>query len=366
MTNIAAESTHETITLEELSDFVCQVFLKLGCPIEDAKTATEVLLAADLRGIDSHGVARLSGYIRLWENERVNTTPNIRVTYETPSTGVVDGDRGLGLVVAPFAMRTAMKKAAEVGSGWISVKNSNHFGIAGYHAMMGLAEDMIGFAMTNASALVSPTFSREKLLGTNPIAVAIPANTEPPFVADFATTTTANGKLEILQRDDREAPLGWVQDKDGHDTRNSSALKEGGSLLPLGSNREHGSHKGYCLGAIVDIFSGVLSGANYGPWVPPFPSYVPIPDDPVGDGIGHFLGAMRIDGFRPAPEFKSNMDTWIRRFRESTPVDSEQSVLIPGDPEREMEYLRRQKGIPIHKKVLKDLQEVGSRFGVTI
>ena len=153
-------------------------------------------------------MARLSGYVRLWEVKRINTDPALKIIHETPSTAVVDGDSGLGLVVAPFAMQVAIDKAKNVGTGWVSVRNSNHFGIAGNHAMMALQHDMIGIAITNASPLVSPTFSVERLLGTNPIAVAIPAGDEPPFVADFATTTAANGKLEILQR--KDMLLHWV------------------------------------------------------------------------------------------------------------------------------------------------------------
>ncbi|WP_343688559.1 Ldh family oxidoreductase [Chitinophaga sp.] len=344
-----------------LREFTQEVFKRMGCSDEHAATASEVLLSADLRGIDSHGVARLIGYVRLWETGRVNATPDIRVVHETPSTAVVDGDRGLGLVVAPYAMQVAIAKAANVGSGWVSVKNSNHFGIAGQHAMMALEKDMIGMAMTNASPLVAPTFATERMLGTNPIAVAIPAKTQPAFVADFATTTAANGKLEILQRKSQEAPTGWIQDKDGHSSTNPHELKDGGALLPLGGDREHGSHKGYCLGAIVDIFSAVLSGANYGPWAPPFVSFLPLAPDPVGEGLGHFLGAMRVDAFRPADEFKEHMDKWITRFRNATPIAGEQ-VLIPGDPEREMESHRRQGGIPLLDPVVKDLREVGEKF----
>src|SRR5262249_52922026 len=151
--------------------------------------------------------------------------------------------------------------------------------------------------------------------GTNPIAVAVPAGEEPPFVADMATTTAANGKLEILQRKNLDTPAGWVQDKQGNPSTDAHALKTGGALLPLGSDREHGSHKGYALGAIVDLFSGVLSGANFGPWIPPFPAYMPMPENMPGKGIGHFFGAMRIDAFRKAESFKADMDSWIRRFR---------------------------------------------------
>ena len=344
-----------------LREFTREVFIHMGCSLEHAALASEVLLSADLRGIDSHGIARLSGYVRLWEAKRINTSPNVRVVHETPSTAVVDGDAGLGLVVAPFAMEIAIQKAAAAGTGWVSVKNSNHFGIAGYHAMKALDQDMIGMAMTNASPLVAPTFSTERMLGTNPIAVAIPAKEQPAFVADFATTTAANGKLEILQRKNEEAPYGWIQDKEGNPSKNPHELKSGGALLPLGGDREHGSHKGYCLGAIVDIFSAVLSGANYGPWAPPFVSFLPLAPDPVGEGLGHFFGAMRVDAFRPADEFKSNMDTWISRFRAATPVPGEK-VLIPGDPEREMHHERLQNGIPIIGPVVKDMQEVAAKF----
>lgn len=353
-----------TYPVGKLKRFAREIFSKIGCSDDDASLATEVLLSADIRGIDSHGIARLSGYVRLWEAGRLNPTPKITIVHESPSTAVVDGDRGLGLVVAPKAMEIAMSKARSHGSGWVSVKNSNHFGIAGYHAMMALGSDMIGMAMTNASPLVAPTFSLDRLLGTNPIAVAVPAGEEPPFVADMATTTAANGKLEILQRKGKEAPTGWIQDKSGRSSTDPHELKNGGALIPLGSDYEHGSHKGYCLGAVVDIFSAVLSGANYGPWVPPFVAFLAPPTDPVGEGIGHFFGAMRVDAFRPADDFKRNMDNWIRRFRSSTPAEGHERVLIPGDPEREMAAYREQHGIPVNPKVVEDLKALAARFGV--
>ncbi len=354
----------EIYSYSTLYSFVQNIFLKIGCSEEDAALAAKSLLIADLRGVDSHGVARLSGYVRLWEAKRINTIPQIKIVHETPSTAVVDGDAGLGLVVAPFAMQVAIDKAKNVGTGWVSVKNSNHFGIAGSHAMMALQHDMIGIAMTNGSAIVAPTFSIERLLGTNPIAVAIPAGQEPPFVADFATTTAANGKLEILQRKNEDTPNGWVQTKTGEPSTDANELKSGGALLPLGGDREHGSHKGYALGAIVDIFSAVLSGANYGPWVPPFPAYVPMPENRPGEGIGHFFGAMRIDAFRPAEEFKLHMDNWIRRFSSSKPAAGHEKVIIPGEPEVEFENERMKNGIPLLESVVEDLKGVGNRFGI--
>lgn len=354
----------EIFPLQQLRDFTHRVFLKMGCPESDADLATDVLLNADLRGIDSHGIARLSGYLRLREANRINAKPTVRIVHESPSTAVVDGDSGLGLVVAPKAMEIAIEKARVAGTGWVAVRNSNHFGIAGHHAMMALEHDMIGMAMTNASPLVAPTFSIERLLGTNPIAIAIPADEQPPFVADFATTTAANGKLEILQRKNLDAPLGWVQTKDGAPSVNANELKSGGALIPLGSDREHGSHKGFCLGAWVDIFSAVLSGANYGPWVPPFVAFLAPPDDPVGSGIGHFFGAMRVDAFRPASDFKKHMDNWISRFRSATPVGGQERVIIPGDPEREMSIQRKTEGIPVNPKVVEDLEDIGNRLGI--
>lgn len=348
-----------------LKKFSKQVFERMGCPADQAERAADCLNQADLRGVDSHGVARLSGYVRLWEKQRLNAKPQVKIVHETPSTAVMDGDLGLGLVTAPAAMKIAMKKARDVGSGWVAVKNSNHYGIAGYHAMMALEEDMIGISLTNASPLVSPTFSKSRFLGTNPIAVAIPALEEPPFVIDMATTTVANGKLEVLQRKGEDAPLGWAQDKEGQPSTDAFVLKKGGSMMPLGGDRIHGGHKGYCLGAMVDIFSAVLSGANYGPWVPPFVAFLEPPANPVGEGIGHFLGAFRIDAFRPANEFKTHMDNWIKTFRNAETIDPDNKVLIPGDPERELTDKRLQNGIPLHNAVIDDLKQLAEKFNLT-
>ncbi|MHA8094046.1 Ldh family oxidoreductase [Aquirufa lenticrescens] len=345
-----------------LKKYVASVFTAIGCSDEDAALASDVLVSADARGIDSHGVARLAGYVRLFDNGRLNTKPQVKVLHETPSTATLDGDRGLGLIVAPKAMEIACEKAALAGTGWVAVQNSNHFGIAGYHAMKALPSQMIGWAMTHAAPLVTPTFSKEKLLGTNPIAVAIPANEEPAFVADFASTAVAYGKLEILQRKGLDTPDGWVQDANGDPCNDAFAIKNGGALLPLGGDREHGSHKGYGLGAIVDILSGVLSGANFGPWVPPFATAGFMQaGETVGNGTGHFLGAMRVDAFRPAEDFANDMDKWIRRFRSAKAVEGKQ-VLIPGDPERELEAIRRVEGIPLLNPVVEDLQSLASRF----
>jgi LDH2 family malate/lactate/ureidoglycolate dehydrogenase len=347
-----------------LRAFIRNVFLAMGCSQEHATLAADVLIRSDMRGIDSHGVARLSGYVRLWEKGRINATPNITMVHQTPTTATVDGDGGLGLVVAPFAMKIAIEKAEQYGSGWVSVRNSNHFGISGYHALMAVEKNMIGFAMTNASPLVAPTFSNERMLGTNPMCYAFPAGKYPPVVVDMATSAAANGKLEIAQRAGKPVPEGWIQDEHGNYTTDPHALKKGGSLLPLGSDRDHGSHKGFGLSATVDILSAVLSGANYGPWVPPFVSFLDPPDDPVGKGIGHFLGAMRVDGFRPVDEFKAHLDNWIERFKSAKAINPDQPVIIPGEPELEAEADRAVNGIPVVDAVVEDLNVLADRFGI--
>lgn len=349
----------------QLYNFARQVFKKIGCSDEHAEQAADVLISADLRGIDSHGMARLAGYVKQWEMKRLNPTPNIKIVHETPSTAVVDGDAGLGLVVAPAAMQIAIEKAQKVGTGWVAIKNSGHFGIAGYHAMMPLRYDMMGMTMTNASSLVTPTFSLDKLLGTNPIALAVPTEKHPPFVADFATSAVAYGKMQILQRQEKEAPLGLVQNNEGQPSSNPHEPKIGGALLPLGSDRVHSSHKGYALGAIVDILSGVLPGANYGPWVPPFATAGNTSErtPPVGEGTGHFVGAMRIDAFRPAEDFKQSMDHWISTFKDAKAIEGKE-VLIPGEPERNAHIERLITGIPVLPAVIENLEKLAQQLDI--
>lgn len=356
--------TPKLVSSTVLESFASQVFLKIGVPPLDAALAASVLIKADLKGIDSHGLARLSGYVRLWEKHRINAQPNIKIVYETLSTASLDGDLGLGLVVGPKAMDIAIEKAQKCGSGWVAVKNSNHFGIAAFHAMKALSQDMIGIAMTNASPLVAPALSMERMLGTNPMCFVFPADQESPVVVDMATSAAANGKLELAQYQNKPIPEGWVQDQNGNSSVDPFELKKGGSLLPLGGDRDHGSHKGYALGAVVDIFSGVLSGANYGPWVPPFVSFLEPSPYPVGEGLGHFFGAIRVDGFRPAQEFKSNMDTWIKRFRKAQPSPGNERVIIPGEPETEIEKQRSTYGIPLLESVYKDLNELSKTWDI--
>lgn len=351
-------------TYDYLFDFTRNVFKKMGCSDHDAHITAKVFLAAELRGLASHGMIRIKDYYQLWKANRINIKPNIRIIHETPSTAVVDGDGAIGMVAATRSMEIAIQKAEKCGTGWVSTRGSNHFGIAGYYAMMALKYDMIGMSMTNANPLVAPTFSVSRLLGTNPIAVAIPAGKQPAFIADFATTPIARGKLAVAEKKGEKTLLGYVQDKNGNPTNDPTILKEGGSMLTLGGDYEHGSHKGYCLSAIVDIFSAVLSGANFGPFVPPSVAYLPVLDKKVGEGTGHFFGAMRIDAFQPAKEFKAKMDKWIVTFRNAESAPGKPAVKIPGDMEREKEEIIRREGILVIPAIADDMKEIAEKLGI--
>ncbi|MEG0724638.1 MAG: Ldh family oxidoreductase [Mucinivorans sp.] len=351
-------------TYKELEAKCFAIFSKMGCPEKDAKTITEVLLAGELHGLSSHGMIRVKDIYELWRAGRINVNPQPRVIYETPSTATVDGDGAIGIVAAHFAMNVAIEKAQNAGTGWVAVKNSNHFGIAGFYAEMALKHDMIGIAMTNANPLVAPTFSVSRLLGTNPLAVAIPALNQPPFVADFATTPIARGKLAIMGKKGERAPLGYVQDKTGAPSTDPDILMQGGAIVPLGGDYEHGSHKGYCMGALIDIFSAVFSGANFGPFVPPQVAYLPLKKESVGEGLGHFFGAMRVDAFRPATEFKASMDQWIETFRAAVPIEGHDLVMVPGDVEREKSERIMREGIVLLPSIEADMRQVSTELGL--
>ncbi|MBT9146127.1 MAG: putative oxidoreductase YjmC [candidate division WS2 bacterium] len=349
------EIRYSYIKLLQLSQ---EIFEHFGFSKEDSLTAAQNLLMADLRGIESHGVARLRGYLRLIEQKRINPKATPCIIRENATTAVLDADQSLGLIVAEKAMDIAIAKAQESGVGMVSVGNSSHFGIAGTYVLKALTENMIGVSMTNASALVAPTRGKTRLLGTNPIAVGVPSLSYPSFLADLATTTAANGKLEILQRKGQEAPYNWLQDAEGLPTSNANALKIGGALLPLGGDELHGSHKGFALGSIVDIFSGVFSGANFSAWVPPFPAYVPIPENPVGKGIGHFFMAMRIDNWEEEQVFLSRMDQWIESVLNTTPIDPLKPVIVPGMPEHQAYQNNLENGIALHPIVIEEINEL--------
>ena len=258
-----------------------------------------------------------------------------------------------------------MDKALDTGSGWVAVRNTNHFGIAGYYVLQALERDLIGWAMTNSSALVTPLFGNARMLGTNPFAIAFPGDEEPPIVIDFATSAVAFGKIEIARRKGLPIPEGWAIDAAGAATTDPQAVYDGGALLPLGSTRELGGHKGYAMAMMVDVLSAVLSGANWGPFAPTF-VIEQEPPGAVGKGIGHFFGALRIDGFIDPDEFKRQVDHLVRTFRATRPAPGTDGPLIPGDPEREAEAVRSRDGIPLIPAVAADLEALSAETGVPL
>lgn len=353
-------------SVTKLRKIIKDIFSAAGATTRDADTVADVLLAAELRGIPSHGLMRIKDYIGLWKDNRLNMSARPFIVNESASTALVDGDNGLGMVAARFAMEKAIELAEKSGSGWVAVRNSNHFGIAGYYSLMAAEKDMLGFAFTNANPLVAPTFSTDRFLGTNPIAFAIPGLNHPPFIADFATTSIARGKLEIMEKIGKKAPDGFLQDKQGELTNDPSVLRNGGAILPLGGDYEHAGYKGYCLGAMVDILSAVVSGANFGPYVPPQVAYLKPKESYPGSGLGHFLGALKMEGFRPAGEMKSYMDLWIDTFRSANSVSDDKKVLIPGDPERISEEQKRESGIYVIPEIWNEMKEIAVSLNVNI
>src|SRR5215203_1119314 len=349
----------------QLRQFTIKVFSYFDVPNEDAVLAADVLAYSDEHGIDSHGIARLKTYFDLLHSKRINPKPVIQMVRGKGSVATVDGDNGLGLVVGPRCMEMAMQRAKEFGSGWISVCNTNHYGAAGYYPVMALKEDLIGLSMTNTTAGVAPFNGAEKMLGTNPIAIAFPGFKEPPVIIDFASSAVSYGKVEIASRKKKKIPEGWCIDKDGFSTQNPDDMIEGGALLPLGANEDGSGHKGYCLAAMVDILSAVLSGANWGPFAVPFAIHVASSTKQVGKGIGHFFGAWDIDGFRDKEVFKKSIDEWIQTMRNTRPQQAKE-VLIPGDPERKAFEQRIKTGIPLHKEVVASLELITKRTRISL
>lgn len=363
-----ADETGVRIQADPLRAFCQRVFVELGVPPEDAAVTADNLVQADLRGVSSHGVARLRRYIKGLQNGTMLAQPKVEVVHESTSTALIDGGGGLGQPVAARAMQLAIQKAHDVGTGFVAVRNSNHYGIAGYYSMMALEHEMIGISTTNASVLVLPTFGRDAMLGTNPISVAAPAGQERAFVLDMATSTVPRGKLEVYNRQEKEIPLGWATDEDGVPTKKPGRVLEnmlvqaGGGLLPLGGAGElMGGHKGYGLALLVDILSGVLPGAGYADTIYPKTE----DGQPLPANVGHFLGALRVDGFRPPEEFKATMDDVIRRLKRAPKAKGEERIYIHGEKEFEEEDERQVKGVLLHPKVVTDLKAIADEVSVT-
>jgi L-2-hydroxycarboxylate dehydrogenase (NAD+) len=345
---------NKRINHEKLTRFVQAAFEKLGVPAADAQIAAETLVAADLRGVDTHGVIRFSPhawYVKWLSDSSMTAKPNIQVISETPSTALLDGDRGMGMVIGHRAMELAIEKAKQCGIGMVGVRNSRHYGMSAQYAMQALAHNMIGIAMTNASRQVVPTFGREARFGTNPMCFAVPADKELPFVLDMATTTAAAGKLELAARLEKSIPTGWALDEKAEATDDPRVAQKARRLLPLGGSRDNGSHKGYGLAILVEILCGVLTG-----------TLTALNADQ--DSRGHFFGAIRVGAFRPVTEFKRDMDRLIRELKSTPPIQGQNRVYVAGEIEFETAEERAERGVPLLPSVLKGLREVSEQLGM--
>jgi LDH2 family malate/lactate/ureidoglycolate dehydrogenase len=334
-------------------------FVKLNVPQADAETAADILLCADLRGVDSHGIIRLNTYYgsRLRKG-LIDPHSPVTVLNETPTTLALDAGNGLGQVVSKAAMSRCIEKARQSGMAIVTVRNSNHYGIAGYYAMMALQEDMIGISFTNSQPLVAPTYGRTAVLGTNPIAVAVPAGNQKPYVLDMATSIVPIGRITVYQKAGKEIPQGWGIDSQGQVTSDPNAVLNGGALMPLGGTDILRGYKGYGLALLVDIFSGVLAGAG-------FLTRVGHPSDDQGAAnVGHFFAALRIDAFRPVAEFKQDMDAMIMQLKDAPKAVGEERIFIHGEKEFERAERLAREGVPLLSEVVKGLKQAGDEAGV--
>ncbi len=342
------------IGADELRRIVTAIFQKVGVPSEDAALGADALVTADLRGVDSHGVSNmLRGYVNGYLEGRINPTPEWKVVRDQPSAATIDCDRGLGIIIGPKAMEIAIQKAKETGMGAVAMRNGRHMGMASYHAMLALKHDMIGMCMTAVGTNVLPTFGSEGRLGTNPVAVAVPAKEMHPFVYDVATSVVAANKLGLARRLGADIPGNFLADMEGRIISEPGPLPAQFKLLPFGGTRELGSHKGYGLAMVVEIMCSVLAGT------------VPAAMTQRGPA-NHFVAAFNIASFTPVEEFKQTMDEWLRLMEATPPAPGFERVLTPGQEEAEAEVERGVKGIPLHKEVIQWFEEIGRQLDIPL
>lgn len=352
------------IKVDILRDFTVKVFQRLGVPVEDAGISADILINADQRGIGSHGIQRLRRYVIELQTGSTKPTTNIEIIRETPNTVLLSGEDGIGFVVAYRAMQMVIEKALNNNVALAAVRDSNHYGIAGYYAMMALPHDLIGISLTNSRPSMAPTYGIDTILGTNPVAMAIPAGHERPVVLDMATSIVTAGKLELRKREGKRLPAKWAIDESGHPADDAAAVidnilgKKGGGLLPLGgAGEEEGGHKGYGLSFMVDILCGVLSGSKFGA------DLYSVVDNIMENKVSHFFAAIKIAAFTEPARFRRSMDEYIRLLKNSRKKDGQERIYIHGEKEWEL-YTRQKDEVSIYHAVVDELREIGKELGV--
>lgn len=352
------------IQWKNLRDFSKRAMMKMGVSEDDAFKVADNLVSSNLRGIDSHGVARLGRYVDGIKTGYIIPDAKPEVVKESSVLANVDGHNGLGQVMGWFGMELAINKAKQEGIGFVTVLNSNHYGYAGYYPLMALENDFVGVSMTNSAPLVVPTFGKNAIIGTNPIAVTAPTAKNRPWVMDFATSVVPRGKLEVYNRLGKKLPAGWATDEKGHVTDDPGRVLKnlgsllGGGLLPLGgAGEEHGGHKGYGLNVMVDLFCAILSGSNYGPHV------VSKKEGKINfPRVGHMFMAIDPDYLVGKEEFKKNMDRYIDELINSDKAEGEKRIYVHGEKEFEEQERREKNGIPLDSKTVESLLSISTEL----
>jgi L-2-hydroxycarboxylate dehydrogenase (NAD+) len=352
-----ADYTRYDVT--EIKRWTSNVFEKLGVPTEDAQMTSSALIHADSMGIDSHGLNRVTNnnYAGGLQNGLINPKAAPEIVHEAASTAVVDGQNGLGPVAGEVGMRLAIAKAKETGAGFVSIRGSNHYGASSHYATMALPENMIGFSMTIGGQGVVATGGRGRRIGINPMSVAAPAGNSAPFILDIATSVVAAGKLELARMKEQPVPLGWIVDSKGAPTTDPNEFWKGGAILPLGGGPETGGYKGYGLSVMIDILTGVLSGAGF---------TGSLREGGQSGTTPHFQGALLIDGFGSVDAFKALMDQMIAYLKATEPAEGSLGVLVHGEREFNAEQQRLQDGIPYHREVVGRLEVLSKDVGVPL
>jgi LDH2 family malate/lactate/ureidoglycolate dehydrogenase len=356
----------QRIPVAVVEQFAQEVFVGLGVPEADARISAKVLIASDLRGIDSHGVGRLKYYYDRIVSGRHKTETAMEVVRETETTALVDGHHGMGHVISYRCMQMAIEKARQYGLGAVSVRNGTHFGIAGFYSLMAVEAGMIGLTVTNARPSIAPTFGTEPMMGTNPIAFAAPTDMPYPFCLDMATSICQRGKIEVAERAEKPVPEGWVIDPQGETLTDPTdildRLGQGrAALLPLGgAGEELAGYKGYGLAVMVEILSAALSGGTFmrdllgfGPDGAPRP-YM----------LGHFFLAIDVGHFVAVEEFRQITGAIVRDLQSSRRAPGEERIYVAGEKEYEIEQRRRVDGIPVNANLKSELQLMRDALGI--
>ncbi len=355
------------VSFEYMEKFMKSVLVSAGIPHEDAEIVADVLITADKRGIDSHGIGRLKPiYIDRIRQGILNPITDAEIIRETPTTAVIDGHNGMGHVISHKAMSIAIEKADKFGMGMVAVRNSTHYGIAGYYTLMATEKGMIGVTGTNARPSIAPTFGVENMLGTNPLTFGMPTDEEFPFVLDCATSITQRGKIEVYGRLGKEIPKGWVVDKNGEERTDTANIlvdltKGDAALLPLGgAGEELGGYKGYGYATVVEILSAALQSGSYLKMLSGLDSSgnkIPYP-------LGHFFIAIKVESFTGLDEFKKTTGDILRDLRSSKKAPGQERIYTAGEKEYLAWQYRKNKGVPLNESLMGEMTWMRNEYNL--